>query len=135
MIKVAFVCVHNFCRSQIAEALGKHFAGNVFESYSAGTETKDRINQAAVRLIKEKYNIDMEQTQRPKLIGELPSVDIIITMNCNVSCPNLPCKYIEDWALDDPTGKSDDEFLKIFAVIESKVKELSERIMHCKLVQ
>ena len=39
MKKVAFICVHNSCRSQIAEALGKKIAGDVFESYSAGTET------------------------------------------------------------------------------------------------
>jgi arsenate reductase len=38
--KVAFICVHNSCRSQIAEALGKHFSADVFESYSAGTEIK-----------------------------------------------------------------------------------------------
>ena len=59
--KVAFICVHNSCRSQIAEALGKHLAGDVFESYSAGTETKPQINQDAVRLMKKLYGIDMER--------------------------------------------------------------------------
>ena len=58
--KVAFICVHNSCRSQIAEALGKHLASDVFESYSAGTETKLQINQDAVRIMKELYGIDME---------------------------------------------------------------------------
>ena len=53
--KVAFICVHNSCRSQIAEALGKALASDVFESYSAGTETKPQINQDAVRLIKALY--------------------------------------------------------------------------------
>lgn len=43
--KVAFICVHNSCRSQIAEALGKHLAGDKFDFYSAGTETKPQINQ------------------------------------------------------------------------------------------
>ena len=60
--KVAFICVHNSCRSQIAEALGKHLASDVFESYSAGTETKPQINQDAVRLMKQLYDIDMEKT-------------------------------------------------------------------------
>ena len=82
--KVAFICVHNSCRSQIAEALGKHLASDVFESYSAGTETKPQINQDAVRLMKQLYDIDMEKTQRSKLLSEIPPVDIVITMGCNV---------------------------------------------------
>ena len=124
--KVAFVCVHNSCRSQVAEALGKHLAAGVFESYSAGTQTKDRINPDAVRIMKEKYGIDMELTQRPKLIEDIPPVDIVVTMGCNVVCPVLPYEYTQedDWGLDDPTGKVDDEFLKVIAEIEMKIKEL-----------
>ena len=53
--KVAFICVHNSCRSQIAEALGHYLASDVFESYSAGTETKTVINQDAVRIMKHRY--------------------------------------------------------------------------------
>lgn len=126
--KVAFICVHNSCRSQIAEALGKHFASDVFESYSAGTETKPQINQDAVRLMKEIYNIDMELTQGSKLLDEIPPVDIVVTMGCNVECPYLPCKHREDWGLDDPTGKSDEEFKKVISTIETKIKELKERL-------
>ncbi len=126
--KVAFICVHNSCRSQIAEALGKHFAADVFESYSAGTETKPRINQDAVRLMKELYKIDMEQTQHSKLIAELPPIDVAVTMGCNVQCPLLPVKMREDWGLDDPNGKSDDEFKKTIAIIEEKIKDLAVRL-------
>ncbi len=126
--KVAFICVHNSCRSQMAEALGKHLASDVFESYSAGTETKPNINQDAVRLMKKIYNIDMEKTQYSKLITELPEVDITIKMGCNVICPFLPSKYEEDWGLDDPTGKSDEEFEVVIAEIERKVKELISKI-------
>lgn len=126
--KVAFICVHNSCRSQIAEALGKHFASDIFESYSAGTETKPQINQDAVRLMKEIYNIDMELTQRSKLLEDIPPVDVVVTMGCNVNCPYLPCKHREDWGLDDPTGKSDEEFKKIISTLEIKIKELKERL-------
>ena len=126
--KVAFICVHNSCRSQIAEALGKHFASGVFESYSAGTEVKPQINQDAVRLMKEKFNIDMEKTQRSKLLEDIPPVDIVITMGCNVECPFLPCKRREDWGLDDPTGKSDDEFIKIIDNIEKNINILANSI-------
>jgi arsenate reductase len=128
--KVAFICVHNSCRSQIAEALGKHLAADVFESYSAGTETKPQINQDAVRLMKEIYGIDMEQTQRSKLLEDIPTVDVVITMGCNVACPFLPCKHREDWGLDDPTGKSDIEFERTIKEIHSKIEDLRERIIN-----
>jgi len=126
--KVAFICVHNSCRSQIAEALGRHFASDIFESYSAGTEIKPQINQDAVRLMKEIYNIDMEQTQRSKLLQDIPPVDVVITMGCNVSCPLLPCKMREDWGLEDPTGKTDEEFIAIITEIENKVKQLAKKL-------
>lgn len=126
--KVAFICVHNSCRSQIAEALGKVFASNIFESYSAGTETKPQINQDAVRWMKELYQLDMEASQYSKLISDIPSVDIVITMGCNVSCPHLPCRYREEWGLSDPTGKSDEEFQKTIKGIYEKVMELAKRI-------
>ena len=126
--KVAFICVHNSCRSQIAEALGKKLASNAFESYSAGTETKPKINQDAERLMKETYGIDMELTQYSKLLADIPEVDIVITMGCNVNCPHLPCKYREDWGLDDPTGKDDEIFLKTIESIKEKIIDLVKRI-------
>ncbi len=127
MVKVAFICVHNSCRSQIAEALGNHFAGDVFESCSAGTETKTQINQDAVRLMKRLYGIDMKATQYSKLLSDIPPVDIVVTMGCNVVCPYLPCKHREDWGLDDPTGKSDEAFITVIRKIESNVRLLANR--------
>ena len=126
--KVAFICVHNSCRSQMAEALSKLYAADVFEAYSAGTETKPQINQDAVAVIKELYGVNMEQRQRSKLIEDIPLVDMVITMGCNVSCPYLPSRYREDWGLDDPTGKSREEFVKTAETIEQKVLELKEKI-------
>lgn len=128
MVKVAFVCVHNSCRSQIAEALGKHLASDVFESYSAGTETRPQINQDAVRLMKQRYGIDMNKTQRSKLLDEIPPVDIVVTMGCNVNCPYLPCKKRTDWGLEDPSGKSDEEFLKVIQEIERRIIELKNEM-------
>ena len=130
MKKVAFICVHNSCRSQIAEALGRHLASDVFESYSAGTERKDRINPDAVRLMKQVHGIDMEaEGQHNKLLSQLPDVDVVITMGCNVQCPLLPCQWREDWGLDDPTGKPDEEFLKTIRRIEEKILVLKQRLL------
>ncbi|HBG5055988.1 TPA: arsenate reductase ArsC [Clostridioides difficile] len=126
--KVAFICVHNSCRSQIAEALGKKLCSDIFESYSAGTEVKSQINQDAVRLMKKIYNVDMEKDQYSKLLKHIPEVDIVITMGCNVECPYLPCRYREDWGLNDPTGKSDEEFIFVINEISDKISLLSKRI-------
>lgn len=122
--KVAFICVHNSCRSQIAEALGKHLASDVFESYSAGTERKSRINQDAVRIMKQLYGIDMEQTQYSKLISDIPEPDIAISMGCNVSCPFIGRPFDDNWGLDDPTGKTDEDFIQIIKEIEAKMIQL-----------
>lgn len=125
--KVAFICVHNSCRSQIAEAFGKHLAGDVFESYSAGTETVPRINQDAVRLMKEIYNIDMEaEGQHSKLISELPDIDVAISMGCNVGCPFIGRVFDDNWGIEDPTGKSDDEFKIVIQQIEKKVIDFAK---------
>ncbi|MEE1218669.1 MAG: arsenate reductase ArsC [Ruminococcus sp.] len=126
--KVAFICVHNSCRSQIAEALAKHLAAEVFESYSAGTETKPQINQDAVRIMKELYGIDMEQTQYSKLISDIPTPDVAISMGCNVSCPFINRAFDDNWGLTDPTGKSDEKFKEIIKEIERRVLQLKEEL-------
>lgn len=132
--KVAFICVHNSCRSQMAEALSKLFASEVFEAYSAGTELRPQINQDAVRVIKEFYKVDMNETQYSKLLTDIPEVDIVVKMGCNVVCPFLPSKHEEDWGLEDPTGKSDEEFITTAKIIEEKVKDLAERIKNSKII-
>lgn len=127
--KVAFICVHNSCRSQIAEALAKKFGGDRLEVYSAGTEVKGSINPDAVRLIRSVYGIDMQKEQRPKTISEIPAVDLVITMGCNVVCPVLDYDYVAyDWGLDDPTGKDDAAFIETMRTIEKKVKDLVEAV-------
>ncbi len=126
--KVAFISTHNDCRSQIAQALGRHLAGNVFESYSGGTEPNDAINSDAVRLMKDIYNIDMEKDQTPKLVSALPSVDIVIATGCGEACPFLPCRYMEHWEIDDPAGKGDEVFKQVIKSIEEKVLDLQVRV-------
>ena len=124
MKKVAFICVHNSCRSQIAEALGKKLAADVFESYSAGTETKPQINQDAVRLMRQLYGIDMEQTQYSKAVDKIPPPDVAISMGCDVGCPFIGRAFDDDWGLPDPTGKSDSDFINVIKQIEANLKSI-----------
>lgn len=127
MKKVAFICVHNSCRSMMAEAFGRVLGHGVFESYSAGTEERDRINQDAVRLMKE-LGIDMELIQKPKLLNQIPDVDIAIKMGCNVVCPVVFAEHVEDWGLDDPSGLDDATFRQTRDSIREKVLDLVLRI-------
>ena len=121
---VAFICVHNSCRSQIAEALGKHFAGEKYDFYSAGTETKPQIDKDAVRLMKQLYGIDMEQTQYSKTIDSIPVPDTVISMGCEVGCPYIGRAFDDNWGLPDPTGQSDEVFVEVIKQIEDRVRSL-----------
>ncbi len=129
-LKVAFICVHNSCRSQISEAIGKILASDIFDSYSAGTELKSQINSNAISAMKIRYSIDMSKTQFPKLLHSLPKIDIVITMGCNVICPSIPCTYQEDWGIDDPSNKNLEEFFKTIQTIEEKILNLKEKIIN-----
>ncbi len=134
-LKIGFICVHNSCRSQIAEALAKKLAKDYFIAYSAGTHIKDKINQDAVRLMKQMHNIDMEETQKNKLLNDIPKLDVVITMGCNVVCPYLPCRHKEDWGLDDPSGKDDSCFIYTINKIEELIMDLIERIKNNTLLK
>lgn len=82
--------------------------------------------------MKDLYQIDMEQTQAPKLVSDIPLVDYLITMGCNVTCPILPFNYeSEDWGITDPTGKSDEEFIEVIHLIEKKVLNFIDKEKEC----
>ena len=125
--KLAFICVHNSCRSQIAEALWKKLAGYVFECYYSVTETKPQINQDAVRLMKELYDIDMEQTQYSKTFDKIPVPDIAVSMGCDVGCPYIGRAFDENWGLQDPTGQSDEVFISVIREIERNIIRLVDK--------
>ncbi len=127
MKKVAFVCIHNSCRSQMAEGWAKTLGKDVMEVYSAGTENYPEVKPKAVEVMEE-VGVDIHD-QYPKLLADIPSeVDYLITMGCGVTCPHVPTKHREDWGLSDPSGGSLDDFRATRDLIRDKVKELIERI-------
>lgn len=124
---VAFVCVHNSARSQMAEALAKKLGGDLFNSYSAGTEEYPEVKPLAVEVMEE-IGISMDE-HYPKLLTDIPSnIDIMITMGCEANCPFVPSKLEEDWGLDDPSGGTIEDFRKTRNIIEDKIKEFIQRI-------
>lgn len=123
-LKIAFVCTHNSCRSQMAEAISKVLTADTFEAFSAGTDIKTQINMDAVDVIKKLYGVDMSQSQYPKLLLKIPPVDIVVTMGCGVQCPYLPCKHREDWEIEDPTCKTEEDFIRVAKLIEKRIIDL-----------
>lgn len=129
LVKVAFICVHNSCRSQIAEALGRFFASDVFESFSGGTEIAEKIDPIADKLIHRLYDVDLSMQHRPKLLSVLPDVDIVIKMGCDVNCPViLNAKHYEDWGIPDPKGKDETVYLNVIKEIQKRIVDLRLRI-------
>lgn len=84
-----------------------------------------QINQDAVRLMKELYGIDMEKKQYSKLISSIPAPDI--SMGCDVGCPFIGRAFDDNWKLEDPTGKTDDDFRGVIRQIEKNILELKKK--------
>lgn len=125
--KIGFICVHNSCRSQMAEAFAKYLGSDILESYSAGTEEYPEVKPLAVKVMEE-IGISMD-SHYPKLITEIPEeIDILITMGCGVVCPFIPSKHEEDWGIEDPSGGTIEDFRKARDLIEERVKDLINRI-------
>lgn len=125
--KVAFVCVHNSCRSQMAEGWAKKLGSDVLDIYSAGTEDYPQVKPGAVQVMEE-AGVDMN-SQYPKLLSDIPEeIDILITMGCNVVCPYVPCSHSEDWGLDDPSGGPIEDFRETRDKIKVLVEKLIERV-------
>lgn len=125
--KVAFVCVHNSCRSQMAEGWAKKLGSDVLEVYSAGTEEYPQVKPGAVQVMEES-EVDMSE-HYPKLLSDIPEdIDILITMGCNVVCPYVPCKHSEDWGLEDPSGGPIEGFRNTRDTIKEKVEDLIKRV-------
>lgn len=133
MLKVAFVCVHNSNRSQMAEAISKIYAKDTYIALSAGTHLKNEINPEAVSHIKRTFQVDMTETQKPKTLEAIGEVDILVTMGCNVECPYIESMHREDWGLDDPTGKPEAFYDETIQIIKDKVLDLKRRIEENKL--
>ena len=126
-LKIGFICVHNSCRSQMAEGWMKSLGADIFETYSAGTEEYPQVKPLAVEVMEE-AGIDMS-AHYPKLLTDIPDeLDCLITMGCNVSCPFVPSRYRADWGLDDPSGGPIEDFRETRDMIKLKVEELIKQV-------
>lgn len=130
--KVAFVCVHNSCRSQMAEGWAKKLASDIFEAYSAGTEDYPEVKPLAVEVMEE-AGVDMSE-HKPKLLTDIPEeLDLLITMGCNVQCPFVPNRYFADWGIEDPSGGPIEGFRETRDIIKEKMLQLIDDLKNDRI--
>jgi arsenate reductase len=122
--RIVFICVENSCRSQIAEAFARRYAGPNVEVYSAGSRPSGQINPKAIASMKE-IGYDLT-THASKSLDQLPAVefDAAITMGCGDECPLLRAQERADWRIPDPKHLALDEFSVVRDLIGEKVREL-----------
>ncbi|MGB4469618.1 MAG: arsenate reductase ArsC [Tepidanaerobacteraceae bacterium] len=131
--KVAFVCVHNSCRSQMAEGWAKKLGSEVLEAYSAGTENYPEVKPLAVQVMEE-AGMDISN-HYPKLLSDIPAeIDILVTMGCNVECPYVPCRHREDWGIVDPSYGPIEDYRKTRDIIKEKVEDLIQRVKNGEIL-
>ena len=116
--RVLVLCTHNSARSQMAEGLLRHLAGDRFEVESAGT-VETRVNPSAIAAMRE-LGIDIS-THTSKTLDRFldQKWDYVITVcdNANESCPFFPGATARlHWSFEDPSSAkgSDEERLALF---------------------
>ena len=131
MKTVLFVCVHNSGRSQMAEAFFNKLAGGKAQALSAGTQPAGEVNPVVVEAMRE-AGIDISSNKPKALTLEMvEKADRMITMGCGAEAGAVcPASFIEteDWALEDPKGKSLDQVRKIRDEIKARVMKLLKGI-------
>ncbi|MDY2777029.1 MAG: metalloregulator ArsR/SmtB family transcription factor [Collinsella sp.] len=128
LMTVAFICVHNACRSQMAEAFALDLASDAFTPFSAGTDPAKEVDPLAAFVMRDRFGLDLS-SQRPKSLFKLDGVDIVITMGCGVECPLLEASHREDWGLEDPSGKGVEQMAHAALEIRRRVLDLRRRVI------
>ena len=127
--RVLILCTGNSARSQMAEGLLRHMAGDVYEVASAGV-SPSRVRPEAIEAMRE-IGIDISQ-HRSKSVDEFTNqkIDYVITVcdNAREHCPIFPgeSKQIH-WSFDDPAAAEGDEVARL-AVFRRVRDEISERL-------
>jgi arsenate reductase len=125
--KIIFVCIGNSCRSQMAEGFLRHWGGDKFEAFSAGSHPAGFVHPKTIEVMREK-GIDIS-TQHSKGLEDVPleEADVVITMGCcsiEEVCPVTYAGDERDWDIADPIGQPIEVFREVRDDIERRVREL-----------
>jgi arsenate reductase len=125
--RVLFVCVENSNRSQMAEAFARRIGGDGVEALSAGSKPSGVVNPKAIRTMGE-LGIELA-SHRSKSLDEIDGdFDAVVTMGCGDSCPWVPAKRREDWALADPRSMDEAGYRAVRDDIAARVRTLLESL-------
>ena len=122
-----FLCTHNSARSQMAEGLLRHLAGDRFEIMSAGTEAT-QVRPLAVRAMDE-VGIDISRQDSKTLERYLGQpLDYVITVcdEANEACPFFPgARQRLHWSLPDPAAAegTEEERLEVFRLVRDRLRD------------
>src|SRR5919106_2693658 len=120
---VLFVCNQNAGRSQMAQAFFEKHAPEDIRAESAGDTPATEVHPEVVEAMKE-VGIDLSARRPKRLTLEMQlHADWAVTLACGAQCPFVP-SIVEDWDLDDPSGKPIDEVRRIRDEVEDRVKDL-----------
>jgi len=135
-IRVAFVCVQNAGRSQMATAFAEREreqrdAENRIEIITGGTQPAEHVHEEVVTVMDEAGFDLADRTPREVTPEELQAVDYVITMGCSAQdvCPATWNGENRDWGLDDPDGQELDAVREIRDEIELRVHELFDELL------
>ena len=124
--RIAFICVGNSCRSQMAEALARNLSkSSNLEFMSMGTNPARQVEPKALEVLLEEGII---WHGKPKAIQNGEPIDIAVSMGCEVECPLIPGAKRIDWDIADPCGGDIDTYRRTLAVIKQKVTKLLKEI-------
>jgi len=128
---VLFVCVGNSCRSQMAEGFANHYGQGKVVAFSAGTMPSGKVHPLAIEAMRE-VGIDItHHTSKSVQEFDITQFDAVVSL-CDARTDELcPATYMgvqEHWNIPDPIGLPIDEFRRIRAMIEQRVKALVEQL-------
>ncbi len=123
--RVIFICTHNSARSQMAEGLLRHLAGERFETFSAGA-VSTRVHPLAIKAMAEK-GIDISRHTSDHIDKYLSlKFDYVITVcdNAKEACPYFPASGTQwHWRFEDPSVTTGTEAERL-----QKFRELRDQI-------
>ncbi len=112
----------------MAQAFAIMHGKNLVRAYSAGSKPSGKINPKAIAAMKELgYDLSIHDS---KSLQQIPmqEYEYVITMGCGDACPWVAAKHREDWQIPDPRDMNEEDFRSVRDLIESKVKEVLEKI-------
>lgn len=124
MPSILFVCRHNACRSQIAEAIGLQFAPESWVIDSAGSHPTTQVDPKAAAIL-EQNELRMRR-RKPQGFASLPRIewDFVVDISCEKAGEKVPTKNYLEWDLPDPLDGPMALYKRLFEDLHQRIRDL-----------